>query len=222
MSFSGICPLNKEQGFAMELLADDTISCVTLAGRAGTGKSIVTLAYAMEKLGSKYEKVLILKPIVPVGQDLGYLPGELSEKLEPWTKSFMDSLDIIFDAKDEFMKDGKRVKGKNYDLLQQTGQLEFQPLTFMRGRSIQNTLIILDESQGTSQHEIKTLITRVGEGSKLICLGDIDQIDAPYLDKQNNGLTYLIEKGKTSNLLGHITFIKSHRGKLADWASDNL
>ena len=236
MNFSGVKPLNKEQSFAFELLDDDSIPCVTLAGRAGTGKSICTLAYAMDNL-HKYEKILILKPVIPVGQDLGFLPGTLEEKLAPWIKSFTDTLDFIFNSTGKqkskpdvfeqksygkFKKDDAFIDEKSYKYIIESGQLEFQPLAYLRGRSICNTLIILDESQNTSLHEIKTLVTRIGEGSKVICLGDIDQIDSPYLDKYNNGLSCLIEKGKHSDLVGHITFIKSHRSKLSDWASEAL
>lgn len=230
MRFAGIQPLNKEQSFAFDLLKRDSIFCITLAGRAGTGKSMVALSYAMEQFEKReIEKIVVLKPIAPVGKDLGFLPGTLEEKLEPWTESFRDSLDVIFKKDEEdgfssetFTKDGVIVKEQPYDYLLKDGTIEFKPLTFMRGRSIQNTLIILDEAQNTSVHEIKTLLTRVGEGSKIICLGDVEQIDLPWLDQQNNGLSYLIEKGKTSEMLGHITFIKSHRSSLADWASSNL
>lgn len=219
MSFAGITPLNKEQSFAYQLLKNNHISCVTLTGRAGTGKSIVSLAYAMHKLDDKQiEKIIVLKPIAPVGKDIGFLPGTIDEKLEPWMESFRDSLDLIFRSEEGFKNSDERT----YDYLIENGILEFKPLTFMRGRSIQNTLIILDEAQNTSVHEIKTLLTRVGEGSKIICLGDVEQIDVPWLDQQNNGLSYLVERGKDSSLLGHITFIKAHRSDLADWASINL
>ena len=224
MSFAGIRPLNKEQSFAFELLSDRKISCFTLAGRAGTGKSMVALSYAIENLrmsdGGVFDKIIILKPVVPVGRDLGFLPGTLEEKLLPWMESFKDSLDLIF--RTEANSSGQASKDRSYDYLVESGILEFQPLTFMRGRSIQNTLIILDEAQNTSIHEMKTLMTRIGDGSKIIALGDIEQIDAPWLDQQNNGLAYLIERGKESELLAHITFIKSHRSALADWASSNL
>jgi len=228
MKYSGISPLNKEQAFAFHLLSDSRLSCVTLSGKAGTGKSIVTLSYAIENLGTKedkdkFEKILIVKPIIPVGKDVGFLPGTLEEKLDPWIQSFMDSLDVIFDHSEEgHDKGGFKVKEKPYKELLARGIIQFQPLTFMRGRSIQKTLVILDEAQGTSLHEMKTLLTRIGEGSKIICLGDIDQIDAPYLDKNNNGLTYLIERAKTAEIIGHIELIKSQRSALADWAADNL
>jgi PhoH-like ATPase len=224
LQFAGISPLNKEQGFAFELLDNDKISCTTLAGRAGTGKSIVALSYAIEGLNKQeFDKIIILKPIVPVGKDIGFLPGTMEEKLAPWMESFKDSLDIIFsqDAKGQ-TKDGQYLGEKNYDYLMENGILEFLPLTFMRGRSIQKSLIILDEAQNTSIHEMKTLLTRVGEGSKIILLGDVGQIDAPWLNDQNNGLSYLIEKGAESELVGHITLIKSMRSPLADWASSNL
>ena len=220
---AGIKPLNKEQAFAMELLKKENITCVSLTGRAGTGKSIVTLSYAIDCLNKeKFEKITILKPIIPVGKELGFLPGSLEEKLEPWIESFKDSLDVIFKSEKLISKDSKSFKEKAYDYLIETGKIEFKPLTFIRGRSIQNTLIILDEAQNTSLHEMKTLLTRIGEGSKVITLGDIEQIDAPWLDHQNNGLSYLIEKGKSSEIIGHITLIKSCRSELADWASINL
>lgn len=222
-SFAGIKPINKEQSFAYELLDKEHISCVSLAGRAGTGKSIIALSYAISCLdGQVFEKITILKPVIPVGKDLGFLPGTLEEKLEPWMESFKDSLDVIFKSDKQYVKDEKTFKDKTYNYLIESGKLEFKPLTHMRGRSIQNTLIILDEAQNCSIHEIKTLLTRISEGSMVIALGDIEQIDAPWLNQQNNGLSYLIERGKSSELIGHITFIKSCRSELADWASTNL
>lgn len=225
--FAGIKPLNKEQNFAFELLSNEKIACVTLAGRAGTGKSIVALSYGMEGINKElFDKIIILKPIIPVGKDVGFLPGTLEEKLGPWMESFKDSLDVIFSSGEETKKSSKDghsfSQDNSYDFLVENGMLEFLPLTFMRGRSIQKSLLILDEAQNTSIHEMKTLLTRVGEGSKVICLGDVDQIDAPWLNHQNNGLSYLIEKGAETELVGHITLIKSMRSPLADWASSNL
>lgn len=228
LRFSGIEPLNKEQAFALHLLSDDKITCVTLAGKAGTGKSIVTLGYAIENLGKRsasgysYEKILILKPVVPIGKDIGYLPGTIDEKLEPWMKSFADSLDIIFKGDGKVEKDNKAFKERPYKYMMEAGILQFQPLTFMRGRSLQNTLVILDECQNCSVSEVKTLLTRIGHGSKVVCLGDVDQIDTPFLDKYSNGLTYLINRGKDAPMIGHITLIKSQRSDLAEWAADNL
>jgi PhoH-like ATPase len=222
MSFAGIAPLNKEQGFAYDLLEQPEIYCVTLAGRAGTGKSIVALSYGIEMLNrEKFEKIIVLKTVVPVGKDLGFLPGTLEEKLNPWMESFRDSLDIIMQS-DDYEKDGFKIKERPYEQLIRSGKLEFHPLTFMRGRSIRNTLIILDECQNSSKHEVKTLLTRLGEGSKVILMGDIEQIDVPYLDRQNNGLSYVIERGKDTKFVGHITFIKACRSDFAEWASDNL
>jgi PhoH-like ATPase len=228
MLFSGVRPLNKEQSFAYSLLEDLSVPCVTLAGRAGTGKSVITLSYGIERLGSGLDKIIILKPVIPVGKDLGFLPGSLEEKLLPWMESFKDSLDVIFKSdpstsSKQSVKNGHDiVEEKSYQHLINSGMIEFHPLTFLRGRSIQNALIILDEAQNTSTHEIKTLLTRVGEGSKLVALGDIEQVDAPWLSQQNNGLAYLIERGRESELVAHITLIKSHRSALADWASSNL
>lgn len=222
VDFAGIKPLNKEQGFAFELLADDSIACVSLAGRAGTGKSIVALSYAIESLEQgRFDKIIILKPVVPVGRDLGFLPGTLEEKLLPWMESFKDTLDFIFKNNSDD-KDGFKIEEKTYEYLIDSGILEFQPLSFMRGRSIQNTLIICDEVQNCTQHEIKTLMTRAGDGSKVIALGDVEQVDALYLDQFNNGLYHLVERGKDTSLVGHITFIKSHRSDLANWASEHL
>jgi len=225
--FAGIKPLNKEQGFAFDLLSNDKVACVTLAGRAGTGKSMIALSYGIEGINKElFDKIIILKPIIPVGKDVGFLPGTLEEKLGPWMESFKDSLDIIFSSSGSdktSSKDGHSFAQDNsYDYLVENGMLEFLPLTFMRGRSIQKSLLILDEAQNTTQHEMKTLLTRVGEGSRVICLGDIDQIDAAWLNAQNNGLSYLIEKGSESELVGHITLIKSLRSPLADWASSSL
>ena len=223
MNYAGIVPLNKEQSFAYELLKQEDIACVSLVGQAGTGKSIIALSYAIENLDHGIEKIMIVKPMIPVGKEVGFLPGTLDEKLGPWMESFRDSLDIIFKCEDKQVKDSQTLQtNKAYDYLTDNGILEFKPLTFMRGRSIQNTLIILDEAQNCSKHEVKTLMTRVGEGSKIIALGDVEQVDLPFLSKENNGLSYLIEAGKTSDLLGHITFIKSHRSKISEWAAKSL
>jgi PhoH-like ATPase len=162
-----------------------------------------------------------LKPVIPVGKDIGFLPGTMEEKLLPWIESFRDSLDIIFAQEGKVQKDGVSFD-RNYQYLVDNGMIEFLPMTYMRGRSIQRSLIILDESQNTNTHEVKTLLTRVGEGSKVCLLGDVDQIDAPWLNAQNNGLSHLIERGAESELVGHITLIKSLRSPLADWASSNL
>lgn len=227
MSFAGIKPLNKEQGFAYEFFCDEKIACTTIAGRAGTGKSIVALSYAITSLDShRFDRIMIFKPIIPVGKDLGYLPGTIEEKLAPWIDSFKDSFKVIFKEEEEtnYYKDGKQVKknDSSFQYLLDSGQMEFHPLTFMRGRSLMKTLVILDECQNTSVNEIKMLLTRIGEGSKVICLGDIDQVDVNYLSRENNGLSYLIERGREAEMIGHITFIKDHRSDLSNWAGNNL
>ncbi|MBB6729675.1 PhoH family protein [Cohnella zeiphila] len=211
----GITARNAQQRMALELLLNDDIPLVTLAGRAGTGKTLLTLAAGLLKTEDehKYKKLLIARPVVPMGKDIGYLPGEKEEKLRPWMQPIYDNLEYLFDTK----KAGDLDK-----ILMGLGSIQVEALTYIRGRSIPGQFIIIDEAQNLSRHEVKTIVSRVGEHSKIVLLGDPEQIDHPYLDAQSNGLTYLIEQFKGEAISGHITLEKGERSRLAQLAAEKL
>lgn len=209
----GIRALNKEQKFALELLLNDEIQVVSLVGRAGTGKTLLALAVGLEKVleDRAYSRLLITRPVTPMGEDLGYLPGSKEEKLRPWMQPIVDNLEFLFrESPDplDIMHD-----------LQERGLIEMEALTYIRGRSIPRQWILCDEAQNLTPHMVKTLITRVGEGTKIVFTGDPEQIDHPYLDASSNGLTYLVEKLKGEELAGHVTLVKGERSKVAELAS---
>jgi PhoH-like ATPase len=207
----GIKALNKEQKFALELLLDDQIKIVTLVGKAGTGKTILALAAGLEKIFEehpKYNRLLITRPIVPLGNDLGYLPGDKEEKIRPWMQPIYDNLEYL-------CNEHIRPNGCT-DYLLSNGKIELEALTYIRGRSIPRQFIICDESQNLSPHVIKTILTRVGRGSKIVFTGDPEQIDHPYLDASSNGLSYLVERIKEEGISGHITLIKGERSGVAE------
>lgn len=211
----GITARNAQQRMALELLLNDDIPLVTLAGKAGTGKTLLTLAAGLLKVEDerRYKKLLIARPVVPMGKDIGYLPGEKEEKLRPWMQPIYDNLEYLFDTK----------KAGDIDkILMGMGNIQVEALTYIRGRSIPGQFIIIDEAQNLSKHEVKTIVSRVGEGSKIVLLGDPEQIDHPYLDSASNGLTYLVERFKTEGISGHITLEKGERSKLAQLAADLL
>ena len=205
----GITPRNKEQRFALELLLDPSVQVVSLSGTAGTGKTLLALASGLEHVleNKLYQRLLVTRPIVPMGQDLGYLPGEKEEKLRPWMQPLYDNLEYLF-------RDYPSSRGKNAapmgaaEYLTAQGILEIEALTYIRGRSIPRQFILCDEAQNLTPHMIKTLITRVGEGSKIVFTGDPEQIDHPYLDASSNGLSYLVEKLKSQQISGHVTLVK--------------
>ncbi|GIO30522.1 MULTISPECIES: PhoH family protein [Paenibacillus] len=211
----GICARNAQQRMALELLLNDDIPLVTITGKAGTGKTLLALAAGLMKVEDehKYKKLLIARPVVPMGKDIGYLPGEKEEKLRPWMQPIYDNLEFLFDTK----KSGDIDK-----ILMGLGSIQVEALTYIRGRSIPGQFIIVDEAQNLSRHEVKTIVSRVGEGSKIILMGDPEQIDHPYLDASSNGLTYIVEKFKAENISGHITLEKGERSKLAQLAADLL
>ncbi len=207
----GIKALNKEQKFALDLLLDETIQVVTLVGKAGTGKTILALAAGLEKVlegGGRYNRILITRPIVPLGNDIGYLPGDKEDKIRPWMQPIYDNLEYL--CNEHIQPNGC------IDYLLTNGKIELEALTYIRGRSIPKQFIICDESQNLSPHVIKTILTRVGRGSKIIFTGDPEQIDHPYLDASSNGLSYLVEKIKGEELSGHITLIKGERSGIAE------
>jgi PhoH-like ATPase len=206
-------PRNKEQQFALELLLDPEVPLVSLIGQAGTGKTLLALAAALEQtLGrSIYKKIVVTKPVQPMGKDIGFLPGTLEEKMMPWLAPIQDNLRFL-------MGDDKAT----LDLYCEKGQIEVEAMTFIRGRSISNAFIVIDEVQNMTQHEIKTVLTRVGEGTKIVLTGDIEQIDNVYIDATNNGLSYIIERLKDDELTGHITLLRGERSKIATIAAQKL
>lgn len=211
----GLKPRNKEQKFALDGLLDDDTALATLIGPAGTGKTLLALAAGIHQVleDKKYSKLIVTRPIQPLGRDIGYLPGTKEEKMEPWVQPIRDNLEYLFGS------------AKNKATLQMyfdNGTIEVEAITFIRGRSIPNAYIIIDEAQNLTVHELKTIITRVGEGTKIVLTGDIDQIDNDKIDAVSNGLTYAVEKFKTYDLSSHITLIKGERSKLATLASEIL
>lgn len=209
----GIKALNERQWAALDLLLDDSVRCVTLVGRAGTGKTMLALAAGLKLLveDKKYERILVSRPIVPLGKDIGYLPGEKNAKLATWMEPIYDNLDQILNVV-------KKPSLKNPDQLIRDRLMEVEALTFIRGRSLPNQYIIIDEAQNLTPHEIKTIASRVGVNSKLVLTGDPEQIDNMYLDANSNGLSYLVDAFKGESLFGHISLKKTERSELAELA----
>lgn len=217
-SIWGIKHKNLEQRCAIDALMDDNIKLVTLSGKAGTGKTLLAIAAGLEKTISenKYRKLLVSRPVVPMGNDIGYLPGDINEKMGPWMQPIFDNLELLFDT------DKKVSTADAYKDLENDGLMKIEALTYIRGRSIPQQYIIIDEAQNLTKHEVKTIISRVGEGTKIILTGDPDQIDNPRLDATNNGLSYVIEKFKDQKIAAHITLTKGERSELADIATKIL
>ena len=213
----GVRPKNKEQNFALDLLMNPDIPLVTIIGKAGSGKTLLALAAGLQQCfgatanDSHYSRVIVTKPVEPVGKDIGFLPGSMEEKMLPWLAPIQDNL--------------KNLMGNDkitLDMYIDEGKIEIEAMTFIRGRSISNAFIIIDEAQNMTKHEIKTVLTRVGEGTKIILTGDIEQIDNVYLDETTNGLTYVIDRFKEQNSAGHMTLIKGERSQIATLASKLL
>ena len=214
----GIKPLNKEQRFAMELLLDDRIDLVTLVGSAGTGKTLITLATGLKRTfdDENYRRLLVCRPIVPVGRDLGFLPGTMEEKLDAWMGAIYDNLSFLAGKKNP--EEGE----EEVRYLTNSGKLEIASVSHIRGRTLPKQYMIVDDAQNLTPHEIKTILSRAGEGTKVVVTGDPYQIDTPYLDTESNGLTYLVERFKGQKNYGHITFTKTERSTLADLAGKLL
>ncbi len=213
----GVRPLNPRQRMAFHLLLDDSVPLVTMVGMAGTGKTLLALASGLRKvLGERvYGRVLIARPIIPMGKDLGYLPGAKDEKMSPWMQPLFDNLEYILSVQEQ--------QGfKSVEQMMSSKVIEIEALTYIRGRSLPRQFIIIDEAQNLSPHEVKTIVSRAGEGTKVILTGDPYQIDSPYLDADSNGLTYLVETLKGSPLFGHITLDKTERSPLAELAAEKL
>ncbi len=215
----GIKPLNDEQKCAMDLLLRDDIKLVTLIGKAGTGKTLLALTCGLLKVFDEdvYKKILISRPIMPLGKDIGYLPGTKEEKILHWMQPIYDNLEYLC----EFTAGAQNgAETKNWII--NSGKIEMEAVTYIRGRSLAKTYIIIDEAQNLSPHEIKTIISRAGKGTKVILTGDPTQIDNPYLDKDSNALTFVVERFKNSKLYGNIVFEKTERSKLAALAAELL
>ena len=206
-------PRNKEQMFGLDLLLDQDIPIVTLIGKAGCGKTLLALASGLQQVleTNTYKKLVVTRPVQPLGKDIGYLPGTMEEKMKPWLMPIQDNLDFLLNG-----------KAKNIEHLYDDKTIQVEALTYIRGRSISNAFIIVDEAQNLTIHELKTIITRVGENTKIILTGDIEQIDSVYLDSTSNGLSYAVEKLKPHDLSGHMTLIKGERSKVATLASKIL
>jgi PhoH-like ATPase len=215
----GIHPRNREQQFAFDMLLNDDIQLVTLVGKAGTGKTLLAIAAGLHKSADEgqYSRLLVSRPIFPLGRDLGYLPGDIDEKLSPWMQPIFDNVELLLGAVEEGTK-----RKRGYKELVDLGLLEIEPLTYIRGRSIPKQFMIVDEAQNLTPHEIKTIITRAGEGTKIILTGDPYQIDNPYIDSSSNGLTYVVEKFKGEDIAGHVTLDKGERSCLAELAANLL
>ena len=215
-----ISPRNKEQRMALQLLLDPEIPVVSLVGQAGSGKTLLALAAALQMvIGSGlYDRLLVSRPIVPMGKDLGYLHGDNDEKLSLWMQPIYDNLDFLLQNE----KNTHQQVMRQIENLKNTGKLELEALTYIRGRSIPRQFVIVDEAQNLTPHEVKTIVSRCGEGTKIVLTGDPTQIDSPYLDVSSNGLTYLVERFKTLPLHGHITLQKSERSELASAAAAYL
>ncbi len=221
----GIKARNAEQNFVLDALMDDSIQLVSLVGKAGTGKTLMALACGLRKTidEGKYQKLLVSRPIFPLGKDIGYLPGEIEEKLNPWMQPIFDNIDfIVSGAGNNTEKASKRGNRRAWQELINQGMLHIEPLTYIRGRSLAYQFLIVDEAQNLTPHEIKTIITRAGEGTKVVLTGDCYQIDNPYVDSSNNGLTYVVERFKNEEISAHTTMVKGERSALAEIATNLL
>lgn len=212
----GVHPRNVEQSFALDGLLNDRVLFVSLVGKAGTGKTLLALAAGLYKTldEGRFQRLLVSRPIFPMGRDIGYLPGDVEQKLNPWMQPIFDNVEFLMGA-------DKKAAGRAQELMNQ-GMLNIEPLTYIRGRSIPNQYLIVDEAQNLTPHEIKTIVTRAGQGTKVVLTGDNYQIDNPYVDSANSGLTYSVEKFKGYSLSAHITLTKGERSELAELAANVL
>ena len=210
-------PRNKEQSFALDLLLDESIRLVTLVGKAGTGKTLLALAAGLKRTveDGVYTRMLVSRPVMPLGRDIGFLPGDVDEKLNPWMQPIFDNLEFLFST-------GSRKGPRAYTELLESGQIQVEPLTYIRGRSIPQQFMIVDEAQNLTPHEVKTIITRSGDGTKIVLTGDPGQIDNPYVDSASNGLTIAAERFGGERLAAHIVLAKGERSELAELAANLL
>jgi PhoH-like ATPase len=211
----GIKPRNKEQQFLMDALMDPDLQIITIIGKAGSGKTICAIAAGLEQTidesKQEYTRVIVSRPVQPLGKDIGFLPGNIEEKMTPWLMPIQDNL--------QFLMGNDKI---TLDIYMQKGTIEIEALTYIRGRSISNAFIIIDEAQNLTTHELKTIITRVGEGTKIVLTGDVEQIDNVYIDATSNGLTHAVEKLKKFELASHVTLHKGERSRVATFAAQNL
>jgi PhoH-like ATPase len=224
----GIKPRNPEQYMSLELLLNPKFQLVSLLGKAGTGKTLIGIAAGLHQTleDNLYQKLLVSRPVFPMGKELGFLPGDVQEKMQPWMQPIFDNLDFIFQSKDPAEKGAKK-KGREprtpaYQDLLEFGLLQVEPLTYIRGRSIPGQYIIVDEAQNLTPHEAKTIITRAGLGTKIVLTGDPYQIDNPYLDQSSNALAYLVNRLRGESIFGHIFLEKGERSQLAELAAEKL
>ncbi|MGH7436219.1 MAG: PhoH family protein [Polyangiaceae bacterium] len=213
----GVRPRNKEQSYAFDLLLDESIRLVTLVGKAGTGKTLLALAAGLKRTleDGLYTRMLVSRPVMPLGRDIGFLPGDVDEKLNPWMQPIFDNLEFLFST-------GSRKGPRAYAELLESGQIQVEPLTYIRGRSLPQQFIVVDEAQNLTPHEVKTIITRSGDGTKIVLTGDPGQIDNPYVDSASNGLSVAAERFRGEKLAAHIVLAKGERSDLAELAANLL
>lgn len=216
----GISARNKEQVFALDLLLDDDLQLITLVGKAGTGKTLLAIAAGLFLVADerRYQRLLVSRPIYPLGRDLGYLPGSVEEKLNPWMQPIFDNVEFLMGRSHFSRQHNKR----SYQELIDLDLLHIEPLTYIRGRSIASQILIVDEAQNLTPHEVKTIVSRAGEGTKVILTGDPNQIDNPYVDSANNGLVHLVNRFKNQKFFGHVRLKKGERSVLAEAAANLL
>jgi len=238
-----VSPRNREQTFALELLLDPAVQLLTLVGKAGTGKTLLALAAGLHQVADEhlYERLLVTRPVISLGKEIGFLPGSLEEKMGPWMQPIIDNLDFLLSGSGEEegrqpMRGGGGSGGgvggnrpgshrgprSNWTDLKGMGLLEVEAISYIRGRSIPRQFMVVDEAQNLTPHEVKTIVTRVGEGTKIVFTGDPYQIDNPYVDAESNGLTWLVERFKGQALAGHVTLIRGERSELAELAANLL
>ncbi len=215
----GLRPRNREQHLALDVLLDDNIKLVTLVGKAGTGKTLLAIAAGLSKTtdAGVYQRCLVSRPVLPMGKDLGYLPGDVEEKLNPWMQPIFDNVELLMGLKRE-----DRARGRSYRELIDMDVLQLEPLTYIRGRSIANQYLIVDEAQNLTPHEVKTIVSRAGEGTKIVLTGDPYQIDNPYVDASNNGLMHVVNRMQGASIAGHVTLTRGERSALAEVAANTL
>ena len=225
----GILPRNLQQTMALDLLLDDSVKLVSLIGKAGTGKTLLALAAGMTKVLNEqvYQKLLCARPIMPLGRDIGYLPGDKDQKLTAWMQPIFDNMAYLLSNRltsdrSARLRTPRSPASSSASAVVESGQVVLEPLTYIRGRSIPHQFMIVDEAQNLTPHEVKTIASRVGEGTKLVLTGDATQIDNPYLDSSSNGLSYMVERLKGKAIVGHVTLTKSERSELASLVTAEL
>ena len=216
---------NREQTFALDLLLDPEIQLITLVGKAGTGKTLLALAAGLHQVADErlYERLLVTRPVISLGKEIGFLPGDLEEKMGPWMQPIIDNLDFLLGGGEAAGRGGSnRAPRSNWTDLKGMGLLDVEAISYIRGRSIPRQFMVVDEAQNLTPHEVKTIVTRVGEGTKIVLTGDPYQIDNPYVDAESNGLTWLVERFKGQPLAGHVTLQRGERSELAELAANLL